>query len=145
MDDTTLDRTAGHLLALLLFYHKQLFKQECGIAGVQAAQYRLLGMLMKEGSLSMSALGTRLFISKPYMTSLVDSLIKDGFVERQPDLKDRRVINITITQKGMNQLESAKCLYKSNVKQILSGLSSQDLETLCLSAEKVASILAKID
>ncbi|PKL59569.1 MAG: hypothetical protein CVV33_07150 [Methanomicrobiales archaeon HGW-Methanomicrobiales-4] len=145
MDDITLDRTAGHLLALLFFYHKQLFKQECGITGVQAAQYRLLGMLMKEGSLSMSALGTRLYISKPYMTSLVDGLIKDGLVERQSDLKDRRVINITITAKGRDQLEHAKCLYKRNVKQIISGLGSQDMEALCTSAEKVSSILSKIN
>ena len=145
MDDTTLDETAGHLLALLFFYHKQLFKQEYGISGVQAAQYRLLGTLMKEGSLSMSALGTRLYISKPYMTSLVDALIKDGLVERQSDLKDRRVINITITAKGMEQLKSAKCLYKNNVKQILSVLSAQDLKTLCSSAENVASSLSKID
>ena len=145
MDDTTLDKTAGYLLALLFFYHKQLFKQESGITGVQAAQYRLLGMLMKKGSLSMSALGTRLYISKPYMTSLVDALIKDGLVERQPDVKDRRVINITITAKGMNHLENTKCLYKKNVKQIISGLSTQDLEILCISVEKVASILSKID
>jgi DNA-binding MarR family transcriptional regulator len=145
MDDITLDRTAGYLLALLFFYHKQLFKQEHGITGVQAAQYRLLGMLMKNGSLSMSALGTRLYISKPYMTSLVDALIKDGFVERQSDLKDRRVIKVIITAKGISQLENAKCLYKKNVKQIISGLSTQDLETLCTSVEKVASILSKID
>ncbi|MFH0966953.1 MAG: MarR family transcriptional regulator [Methanobacteriota archaeon] len=145
MDDTTLDKTAGYLLALLFFYHKQLFKQDCGITGVQAAQYRLLGMLMKEGSLSMSALGTRLYISKPYMTSLVDALIKEGLVERQSDLKDRRVINITITVKGMDQLEHAKCLYKGNVKHVISGLGTQDLETLCTSAEKVSSILSKLN
>jgi len=145
MDNTTLDRAAGHLLALLFFYHKQLFKQECGISGVQAAQFRLLGMLRKEGSLSMTALGARLYISKPYMTSLVDALIKDGLVERKSDLKDRRVINITITQKGIDQLKNAKSLYEKSFKEIISGLSMQDLEELCISAEKVSSILSKID
>jgi DNA-binding MarR family transcriptional regulator len=145
MDETTLDRTAGHLLALLFFYHKQLFKQECGISGVQAAQYRLLGMLMKEGSLSMSTLGTRLYISKPYMTSLVDALIKDGLVERQSDLTDRRVIRISITPKGMEQLESAKSIYINSVKHILTELSPEDLETLCSAAGKVTAILGKID
>lgn len=145
MDDSTLERTAGYLLTLLLFYHKQLFKPECGITGAQAAQFRLLGLLMKEGPLSMSALGTRLFISKPYMTRLVDELIKDGMVEREPDQKDRRMIIISITAKGIDQLENAGCIYKNNVKHILSDLSSQDLETLCISAEKVVSILSKID
>ena len=145
MDNTTLDRAAGHLLALLFFSHKQLFKQECGISGVQAAQFRLLGMLRKEGSLSMTALGARLYISKPYMTSLVDALIKDGLVERKSDLKDRRVINITITQKGIDQLKNAKSLYEKSFKEIISGLSMQDLEELCISAEKVSSILSKID
>lgn len=145
MDEITLDRTASHLLTLLIFYHKQLFKTEHGITGVQAAQYRLLGRLMKEGTLSMSALGSRLYISKPYMTSLVDALIKEGYVVRQPDQSDRRVINISITESGLKHLHKAHNLYKRCVKDLLADLNAQDLEDLCISAEKVVSILAKVE
>ncbi len=144
MDVTTLDRAAGNILALLVFYQKQLFKSEHGITGVQAAQYRLLGILKKEGMLSMTALGTRLYISKPYMTNLVDALIKDGYVERQPNLKDRRVINISITEAGIQHLHEAHRLYKNGIKNILADLNEEDLNNLCASSEVVASILGKI-
>lgn len=145
MDETTLDRTASHLLSLMIFYHKQLFKSEHGITGVQAAQYRLLGRLMKEGSLSMSALGSRLYISKPYMTSLVDALIQEGYVERQPDPKDRRVINISLTKSGLTHLHEAHSLYKSSVKGLLEGLNHQDLDDLCAATERVEVILAQLE
>ena len=144
MDEKTLDQTAEHLLTLLFFHHKQLLKSHDVVSGVQEAQFRILGLLIKEGTRSMSALGNRLFISRPYMTNLVDTLIKDGYVERNPDMKDRRVINITITERGIRQMENARYLYKERVKSIISNLDLQDLTTLCSSSEKVASILSKI-
>jgi len=94
------DRAAKELLALMPFYHKHIMKTGYGISGMQAAQYRVLGVLMKAGSLPVSEIGRRLYISKPYMTALIDTLIEEGFVKRQPDLTDRRVINITITEQG---------------------------------------------
>jgi DNA-binding MarR family transcriptional regulator len=145
MDETTLDKTAGHLLTLLILSHKPLFKNEHGVTGVQAAQYRLLGCLMKGGTLSMSVLGNRLYISKPYMTSLVDALIAEGYVERQPDLRDRRVINISITENGLKHLYEAHRMYKGSMKGLLSSLTTQDLDDLCTSAETVVSILAKVE
>lgn len=144
MDVTTLDRTAGNILALLVFYHKQLFKSDHGITGVQTAQYRLLGLLKKEGTLSMTALGSRLYISKPYMTSLVDSLIKEGYVERLPDTKDRRVIKISITRTGIEHLHEAHRLFKDGIMKLLADLDEDDLNNLCSSSEVVNSILGKI-
>jgi len=145
MDETTLDLTAGHLLTLVLFSHKQLLSTDHSMAGVKAAQYRLLGRLMKEGTLSMSTLGNRLYISRPYMTNLVDGLIKDGYVRRDNDIVDRRVINISITESGLKHLKLAHSQYKNYVKDLLAGLNPEDLETLCASTEKVETILKKLE
>jgi DNA-binding MarR family transcriptional regulator len=102
--DDIRDRIAGDLLALLPFYHKRVFRAEHGISGMQAAQYRVLGLLMSAGVLPMSVIGKRLYISKPYMTVLIDSLVEGGHVERLPDTGDRRVINVAITGKGKTYL-----------------------------------------
>jgi len=145
MDETTLDLTAGHLLTLVFFSHKQFLSTDNSMTGVKAAQYRLLGHLMKKGTLSMSALGNRLYISRPYMTNLVDGLIKDGYVRRENDAGDRRVINISITENGLKHLRQAHSQYKNHVKDLLSGLNPVDLEILCASTEKVESILKKLE
>jgi DNA-binding MarR family transcriptional regulator len=141
--DIIKERIAENLLALLPFYHKKIFGPGGqGITGIQAAQYRALGVLMRGGTpLSMSELGKRLYISKPYMTVLVDQLIQDRYVQRFPDSRDRRVINIAITPDGRRHLKQAASRYKENVKNILSDLDRQDLEDLCQSLEKLRNLI----
>jgi DNA-binding MarR family transcriptional regulator len=144
--DVIRERVAENLIALLPFYHKKIFGPGGqGITGMQAAQYRILGVLKREGNpLSMSELGKRQYISKPYMTILVDQLIQDGSVQRIPDTMDRRVINIAITAEGKRHLRQAASRYKENVKNILSDLDRQDLEDLCQSLEKLRNIISRI-
>ncbi len=90
MTDLIKERIAENLIALLPFYHKKIFRPGLGKTGMQVAQYRTLGVLMREGTpLPMSELGKRLYISKPYMTVLVDQLIRDGHVQRIPGTRDR--------------------------------------------------------
>ena len=144
MDEDILDRSAAGLLALLFFHHKQLMKLSEPMNGVREAQMRILFLLKKEGTMSMSALGNRLFISKPHMTSLVDTLIRDDLVRRDPDQKDRRVINITITDQGSGYIQKCMFQYKESLKGILADLDTPDLQTLCTSSEKIAEILSKL-
>jgi DNA-binding MarR family transcriptional regulator len=140
------DRIAVLMLSILPFYHKKIFRSGHCATGIHAAQYRTLGVLMREGTpLTMSELGKRLYISKPYMTVLVDQLIRDGYVERMPDTRDRRVINISITPAGSRHLRRAGAEYKTDIKAILSDLNDEDLKELCLSLEKLHRIFAKIN
>jgi len=143
--DQIKERIAENLVTLLPFYHKKIFRPGLGITGMQAAQFRTLGILKQEDTtLPMSELGKRLYMSKPYMTILVDQLIQDGHVQRIPDTGDRRVINIAITPEGRRHLKQAASRYKENVKNILSDLDGQDLEDLCQSLEKLRDIISKI-
>ncbi|MCJ7794303.1 MAG: MarR family transcriptional regulator, partial [Methanoregulaceae archaeon] len=137
MKNDRLDRAADDLLTMMPFYHKHIMKTGYGITGLQSAQYRVLGVLMKAGTLPVSEIGRRLYISKPYMTALIDTLIEGGFVQRQPDLTDRRVINITITEQGKKYLKQSVSLYKKDLKELLSVLGDTDLEELCTSLESL--------
>ena len=144
MKNDRLDRAADDLLTMMPFYHKHIMKTGYGITGLQSAQYLVLGVLMKAGTLPVSEIGRRLYISKPYMTALIDTLIEGGLVQRQPDLTDRRVINITITEQGKKYLKQSVSLYKKDLKELLSILGDADLEDLCTSLESLKAILAKI-
>lgn len=144
MADEMRDRVAEHLLALMPLYHKKILQSGHGITGMQAAQHRVLGVLLRDGTLPMSEIGKRLYISKPYMTALVDTLIDAGYVERLPDPEDRRVINIAITQQGKKHLRQGGALYKNDLKILLSSLDENDLEVLCTSLENLRGILAKV-
>jgi DNA-binding MarR family transcriptional regulator len=138
------NQCAEDLLALLPLYHKKILCPHPHISGMQVAQFRVLGVLMNEGTLSMSEIGKRLYISKPYMTSLAVTLIEGGFVVRQPDPEDRRVINIAITDAGKDHISQALAIYRSDVKGILAGLAEEDLDALCTALATVRHIFEKI-
>lgn len=77
------------------------------------------------------------------MTKLVDSLAKDGFVERHPDPIDRRVINIHITDAGLKKIQDANSLMLACVMEKLSQISPKDMIDLHSSVEKLLELFNK--
>ncbi len=144
MTEKLLDQAAESMLRLMPFYHKYIVRTGFGVTGQQAAQYRMLGVLMKVGPLPMSEVGKRLYISKPYMTILVDTLIEQSLVERHYDPQDRRVVQIAITAQGKAYLRQSVNLYKKDLKEILSTLTEADLTRLCQSLEDLHIVLEKV-
>jgi len=139
-----MDKVADNLLALMPLYHKHIFRINQRTSGMEAAQYRVLGVLMKSGPLSMSEIGRLLYISKPYMTVLIDSLTEKGWIERGNNPDDRRVIIITITPTGKKHLRKMFEVYKSDVKTLLAGFGREDIEQLCTSLEHLQKIFGKL-
>lgn len=67
----------------------------------------VLSMLATDGPLSMGALASLLGVSKAAMTSCIDRLESIGYLERQADPHDRRLIPITLTDAGYDVLHQA--------------------------------------
>jgi DNA-binding MarR family transcriptional regulator len=139
------DRVANSLLELMPLYHRYIFKTGPAISGIRIAQYRVLGLLMKSGPHSMSGIGRQLYISKPSMTTLADTLIENGWIERHNNPDDRRVINLSITTQGKKHLQQAFEIYRSDVKKLISGLDDRDLQHLSASLEDIRQIFTKLE
>ncbi len=93
----------------------------------------------------MSEIGRMAHIHKSNMTTLSDKLIEEGLAERSPDQKDRRIINLNMTDRGKEILKDWKTQSYLEIKKSLSTLSEEDLETLYQSVENIKIILSKID
>ncbi|MBF0331604.1 MAG: MarR family transcriptional regulator [Candidatus Omnitrophica bacterium] len=70
-----------------------------------------------------------LLVSRANVTGLVNSLIKQGLVERVYDEKDRRVCIARITKKGETLLDAFLPDYHAAIENIFSGLSVDDKKT----------------
>lgn len=68
-------------------------------------QFTLLGELVQSGTVSMSEIGSKLHISKPAVTSLVDRLEKNKFLVRLAHPKDRRINLLEIQPKGKKAVQ----------------------------------------
>ena len=146
MSDEKLDEIASNLLLFIPIFYKKLLKD--GHQHPQVAlsnpQCLVLGILKGSGPLPTSEIGKRLYISKPNMTSIIDRLIKEGLVERLSDGKDRRIVNVAITEKGRNTLESHKKAVTEVIKGNLSSMDEKDLISLSTSLEKIRGIFSRI-
>ena len=60
----------------------------------------VLRVLMNQDGLKASEVADRVWSSPGTLTSVVNTLVRDGFVERRPDEGDRRVVRLYITEQG---------------------------------------------
>ena len=67
---------------------------------VSLAGLGVLRILMGEDGLKASEVADRAWSSPGTLTSVVNTLARDGFVERRPDKADRRVVRLYITDTG---------------------------------------------
>lgn len=143
-DSDLIDRAADSLFSLIPLYHRTVFRPPHGFTGMKAAQYRVLHLLAHHGVRQMSEIGRRLYISKPYMTALIDAMIEEGLVERQADPGDRRVVLIHITDRGRSHLATKAALFKEDLRRHLAILSGHDLGLICDSLRSIRGVLEKI-
>jgi len=103
----------------------------------------VLGVLCRNGILSMSEIGCKLSMPKPHITGLVDKLVAENLVERLYDPKDRRIVNVHITEKGMLDFNSIKLEISQELRIKLEKLDVETLKTLSLASKQVKDILIK--
>jgi DNA-binding MarR family transcriptional regulator len=126
---------------------KRLFNGDPGdpaLAPLRNQTYHILRILERSGPLPVSAIGKQLIIAKQNMTTLIDRLMKDGLVERRYDTKDRRIINILITEKGIKFLKESMLGLKKIVGENLSKLSDEDIESLYAAFRTIRTISLKL-
>ncbi len=104
----------------------------------------IMKTLHKEGTRHIAEIGERLQIPKPQMTHLIDKLEKSGVVTRQPDVNDRRIINIALTTRGVNIIDEFDATIESFIADKLSALTDEELQELSVCLRKLADILSKI-
>ena len=92
--------------------------------GLSLPQYRLT-MLLADGSSVATALAERLTVSRPSITALVDGLVERGFVDRRPDVRDRRCVTHWLTTAGRGALERGDAAIRDRLATLVAHLPSR--------------------
>jgi DNA-binding MarR family transcriptional regulator len=91
-----------------------------------------------EGTLCMTDLAERVFISRSGLTRLVDRIEKDGLVHREPAPDDRRRIMASLTEKGFQRLADAAPAHVAALRSVLiDRLTESDVRNLGELMDKV--------
>lgn len=149
MHDKKFENLVENLLIYYpLFYRKvktSINEDKCLKYGKTDGYYQILGILMAWGPSPISKIGKELYISKPNMTPLIDKLVNDKMVKRIRSEKDRRVVNIEITEEGKKFMVEAREVVEENIKQNLLNLDENEFKILYESLENIKKIVLKIN
>ena len=64
------------------------------------------------------------------LTGIIDTLQRDGYLERIPSQKDRRRVFVRITEKGRVFMEEILPVHYANIEKMVEGLSGEDRKLL---------------
>ena len=110
---------------------KQLGGLEHGKLPDKVSTYQLHALFhMAQHADTMSELAEEMNITLPSATSLVDRLVKSGWVERQPDPNDRRIIRLAVTEAGRKVCMEMKAERARVYKFLLDAMPEDDLKSL---------------
>jgi DNA-binding MarR family transcriptional regulator len=76
------------------------FASQLRRSGVSVGVWRVLASLSGNSGETVTGLADSCLLQQPTMTKLLDRMVRDGLVRREPDLRDRRVVRIHITPMG---------------------------------------------
>ncbi|MCS7462658.1 MarR family transcriptional regulator [Paenibacillus doosanensis] len=98
--------------------------------GMTSAQGFVLEKLESEGPLKVSQMAEAMCYTAGAITSLADKLLSAGYVERERDDEDRRVVYLRITEEGRKMLGTIREQRKTNIKTFFGNLSDEDVHHL---------------
>ncbi|MCX4390618.1 MarR family winged helix-turn-helix transcriptional regulator [Micromonospora peucetia] len=97
---------------------------------VTPGQSRALGVLIRHGTLRLSALAEHLRIAPRSATEVVDDLEARGLVRRRPDPADRRATLVAPTEEGIRTGAAIHAARRAAAEDLFGGLAPADRDQL---------------
>ncbi|QIW25166.1 MarR family transcriptional regulator [Sulfolobus sp. S-194] len=123
---------------------RRLLQKEAEKFGLSYTEVQVLYFL-KNGEKNVTSLANFADVNKSTMVEVLDKLEKKGFIIRERDTQDRRVVIVKITDAGLKILEDVRGKYKELILSLLSKIKDPScvvefFEILINEAEKDETI-----
>ena len=109
------------LLALLLVQNSLERRSEAFFQpfGLTASKFNILNLLsMKNGQMDQSELVDQLLVGKSSISIVLNRMVRDNLIRREPHPKDRRQVVLVITKKGHEIWSKVAPDYEANVREV---------------------------
>lgn len=120
-----------------VFYPEEWLKLD-----LQLSKSELFSMLIidRHGEIIMSQIADYVHIPMSTATSIVDRLVKKGLVKRGRSETDRRIVTITLSDKGSEMISNFKEQILKYVNRIDSVLSNEEKQILISLISKILAV-----
>ncbi len=115
---------------------------ELSKGNITLPQFLILAFLEKNGEAKMSELAHFMSVSTAAMTGMVERLLKHGYVLREYEPADRRIIKIICTPKGSALVKKINSQRRSMIVDIFGRVSEIDRSDYLRVLSRIKEILA---
>ena len=146
IDPAMVDHVAQNMFHVLTLIKKRLLHMDLVQRehGTPLSHVQVLAMLQDVGTMSVSEISRRLGIAKPNITPLVDRLFESGYVDRQHDENDRRVVNIVLLPAGEEKLAAIRATISRQIQGQIESISVSEFRELNESLSSIVRILSSL-
>ena len=107
--------------------------------------FEIMKLLEEAGTLHVAEIGERLQIARPQMTHLIDRLVELDIVERETHSEDRRMLNISLKDKGKAIIKERDSEVINATRETLACLTDDELSELSVSLKNLKEIFSKLE
>lgn len=104
-------------------------------------QLDVLMNLYRHPGLSQHELARRLLVGRSNITMLLPQLEKQGLLNREGDPKDKRVMRLTLTDKGRERLMQALEVYSALIDQVMAQSTPEECDIVGDQMRRIAEML----
>ncbi|MGG5340943.1 MarR family winged helix-turn-helix transcriptional regulator [Enterococcus sp. AZ192] len=106
---------------------EQLAKKDVTCYGLNITEFSVLELLFHKGRQTTQTIKEKILIASSSTTYVIDQLTKKGYVKRQTNESDRRIIYVDITVAGKTLMEE---IFPTHAQQITASFSDITIEEL---------------
>ena len=97
---------------------------ELGFSSI--SDFAVLEYLKTKGAQPVNTIGQSMMLTSGSMTTAVDRAQKNGYVTREHDPEDGRVVNVTLTEKGRTAIDNAFEIHASNLERLFNVFDKEE-------------------
>ncbi len=121
-----------------VYLESSRISRQYGLTGAQSA---LLRTLLSEGSMSSVDLSRQLYVTPSNITGIIDRLEKKGLVHRDRQPKDRRVVLIRLTEKGLELSRQLPDPIEKKIIEQLADLQEDHVQLLAMAMNQILNLI----
>lgn len=110
--------------------HRMILERELNRTGVYRSQHQLLMFIADNPNASQKDIARLHRVSTATVAVSLKKLEQGGYIRRLVDQSDNRCNQLTITEKGQDVATKSAAYFQKVEKQMFSGFSEEELETL---------------
>jgi len=123
---------------------ERLIDDHLAAHAISPGRFTVLMLLMEKSKLcpppsTPAELAEKASVTRATMTGLIDTLERDGYVTREPDPEDRRMMSVRLTSKGEGRLKEILPGYFQRIAWLMSSLSESERKVLVRLLTKIAT------